>query len=73
MAGAVGIIRSPVNIAPEMAVRRPVPDPATTPVIPPPGALDGYSNDRAEVSKIPDRVKKKRPEEECYKVPAMRG
>lgn len=37
---AVGVIRSPADIAPEMAVRPPVPDPGTR-VIPPPGAPGG--------------------------------
>jgi hypothetical protein len=36
-----GVIRPPEDIAPEMAVRAPVPDPGTTPVIPPPGTPGG--------------------------------
>jgi len=36
-----GVIRPPTDIAPEMSVRPPVPDPGTTPVIPPPGAPGG--------------------------------
>jgi len=36
-----GVIRPPTNIAPDMAVRPPVPDPGTTPVIPAPGTSGG--------------------------------
>jgi len=36
-----GVIRPPANIAPDMAVRPPVPDPGTTPVIPAPGTPGG--------------------------------
>ena len=36
-----GVIRPPANIAPDMAVRPPVPDPGTTPVIRPPGTQGG--------------------------------
>jgi hypothetical protein len=36
-----GVIRPPANIAPEMSVRPPVPDPGTTRVIPPPGSPGG--------------------------------
>jgi hypothetical protein len=36
-----GVIRPPANIAPDMTVRPPVPDPGTTRVIPPPGAPGG--------------------------------
>ena len=36
-----GVIRPPANIAPDMAVRPPVPNPGTTRVIPPPGAPGG--------------------------------
>ncbi|KAB0267654.1 hypothetical protein [Microvirga brassicacearum] len=33
-----GVIRPPVDATPEMTVPAPVPDPGTTPVIPPPGS-----------------------------------
>ncbi|EIM26851.1 hypothetical protein [Microvirga lotononidis] len=33
-----GVIRPPANIAPDMSVRPPVPNPGTTRVIPPPGS-----------------------------------
>ena len=36
-----GVIRPPANIAPEMSVRPPVPNPGTTRVIPPPGSPGG--------------------------------
>src|SRR5215213_6375578 len=36
-----GVIRPPADIAPDMAVRPPVPDPGTTPVIPAPGTPGG--------------------------------
>ena len=36
-----GVIRPPTDIAPDMAVRPPVPDPGTTPVIPAPGTPGG--------------------------------
>jgi hypothetical protein len=36
-----GVIRPPANIAPDMAVRPPVPHPGTTPVIPAPGTPGG--------------------------------
>ena len=36
-----GVIRPPANIAPDMAVRAPVPDPGTTRVIPPSGVSGG--------------------------------
>ncbi|MBD2750627.1 hypothetical protein IC232_28665 [Microvirga sp. BT688] len=36
-----GVIRPPATIAPDMAVRPPVPDPGTTPVIRPPGTPGG--------------------------------
>ena len=36
-----GVIRPPANIAPDMAVRPPDPDPGTTRVIPPPGSPGG--------------------------------
>ena len=36
-----GVIRPPANIAPDMAVRAPDPDPGTTRVIPPPGSPGG--------------------------------
>ena len=36
-----GVIRPPANIAPDMRVRPPVPDPGTTPVIRPPGSPGG--------------------------------
>ena len=36
-----GVIRPPANIAPDMSVRPPVPDPGTTPVIPAPGSPGG--------------------------------
>jgi hypothetical protein len=36
-----GVIRPPADIAPDMTVRPPVPNPGTTPVIPPPGTLGG--------------------------------
>jgi hypothetical protein len=36
-----GVIRPPANIAPDMAVRPPVPNPGTTPVIPAPGTPGG--------------------------------
>ena len=36
-----GVIRPPANIAPDMAVRPPVPDPGTTLVIPAPGTPGG--------------------------------
>jgi hypothetical protein len=36
-----GVIRPPATIAPDMAVRPPVPDPGTTPVIRPPGMPGG--------------------------------
>jgi hypothetical protein len=36
-----GVIRPPADIAPDMAVRPPVPDPGTTRVIPPPGTPGG--------------------------------
>jgi hypothetical protein len=36
-----GVIRPPANIAPNMAVRPPDPDPGTTRVIPPPGTPGG--------------------------------
>ncbi len=36
-----GVIRPPANIAPDMAVRPPVPDPGTTRVIPPPSVSGG--------------------------------
>ena len=36
-----GVIRPPANIAPEMAVRPPEPNPGTTRVIPPPGSPGG--------------------------------
>lgn len=36
-----GVIRPPTNIAPDMTVRPPVPDPGTTPVIPAPGTPGG--------------------------------
>jgi hypothetical protein len=36
-----GVIRPPANIAPDMTVRAPVPDPGTTRVIPPPGTPGG--------------------------------
>lgn len=36
-----GVIRPPASIAPDMAVRPPVPDPGTTPVIRPPGTPGG--------------------------------
>jgi hypothetical protein len=38
---ADGVIRPPANIAPDMAVRPPVPNPGTTPVIPAPGTPSG--------------------------------
>jgi hypothetical protein len=36
-----GVIRPPADIAPDMAVRPPEPDPGTTRVIPPPGTPGG--------------------------------
>jgi hypothetical protein len=36
-----GVIRPPANIAPDMTVRPPVPNPGTTLVIPPPGTPGG--------------------------------
>jgi hypothetical protein len=36
-----GVIRPPTNIAPDMTVRPPVPNPGTTPVIPAPGTPGG--------------------------------
>ena len=36
-----GVIRPPANIAPDLAVRAPDPDPGTTRVIPPPGSPGG--------------------------------
>jgi hypothetical protein len=36
-----GVIRPPADIAPDMSVRPPVPDPGTTPVIPAPGSPGG--------------------------------
>ena len=36
-----GVIRPPANIAPDMTVRAPDPDPGTTRVIPPPGSPGG--------------------------------
>jgi hypothetical protein len=36
-----GVIRPPSNIAPDMTVPAPVPNPGTTPVIPPPGSPGG--------------------------------
>ena len=36
-----GVIRPPADIAPEMSVRPPVPNPGTTRVIPPPGSPGG--------------------------------
>ncbi|WP_074078379.1 hypothetical protein [Microvirga massiliensis] len=36
-----GVIRPPADIAPEMTVRPPDPDPGTTRVIPPPGSPGG--------------------------------
>src|SRR3954466_11853174 len=36
-----GVMRPAPSIAPEMAVRPPVPNPGTTPVIPPPGSPGG--------------------------------
>src|SRR4051812_19656587 len=36
-----GVTRPPANIAPDMSVRPPVPDPGTTPVIPAPGSPGG--------------------------------
>ncbi|GEO16973.1 hypothetical protein [Microvirga aerophila] len=36
-----GVIRPPADIAPEMSVRPPVPNPGTTRVIPPPGSPSG--------------------------------
>jgi hypothetical protein len=35
------VIRPPTNIAPDMTVRPPVPNPGTTPVIPAPGTPGG--------------------------------
>ncbi|GEO18495.1 hypothetical protein [Microvirga aerophila] len=39
--GTDGVIRQPANIAPDMAVRPPLPVPGTTPVIPVPGTPGG--------------------------------
>ncbi|WP_244470803.1 hypothetical protein [Microvirga massiliensis] len=36
-----GVIRPPSDIAPDMTVPAPVPNPGTTPVIPPPGSPGG--------------------------------
>jgi hypothetical protein len=36
-----GVIRPPADIAPDMSVRPPVPDPGTTRIIPPPGTPGG--------------------------------
>lgn len=36
-----GVIRPPENISPDMTVPAPVPNPGTTPVIPPPGSPGG--------------------------------
>ena len=36
-----GVIKPPTNMDPEMAVPAPVPNPGTTPVIPPPGSPGG--------------------------------
>jgi hypothetical protein len=36
-----GVIRPPANIAPDMTVRPPVPNPGTTLIIPPPGTPGG--------------------------------
>jgi hypothetical protein len=36
-----GVIRPPSNIAPDMTVPAPDPNPGTTPVIPPPGSPGG--------------------------------
>jgi hypothetical protein len=36
-----GVIRPPGGVAPDMTVPAPVPDPGTTPVIPPPGSPGG--------------------------------
>lgn len=36
-----GVIRPPENIAPDMRTPAPVPNPGTTPVIPPPGSPGG--------------------------------
>lgn len=36
-----GVIRPPANMDPEIAVPAPVPNPGTTPVIPPPGSPGG--------------------------------
>lgn len=36
-----GVIKPPSNVDPDMAVRAPVPNPGTTPVIPPPGSPGG--------------------------------
>ncbi len=38
-----GVIRPPGGIAPDMTVPAPVPNPGTTPVIPPPGSPGGNS------------------------------
>ena len=38
-----GVIRPPAGIAPDMSTRAPVPNPGTTPVIPPPGSPGGNS------------------------------
>jgi hypothetical protein len=39
-----GVIRPQSDIAPDMTVRAPQPEPGTTPVIPPPGAPGGDPN-----------------------------
>lgn len=39
-----GVIRPPVTGTPDMTVPAPVPDPGTTPVIPPPGSPGGNPN-----------------------------
>ena len=36
-----GVIRPPANISPDITVPAPVPNPGTTPVIPPPGSPGG--------------------------------
>jgi hypothetical protein len=39
-----GVLKPPSNVDPDMSVRAPVPNPGTTPVIPPPGSPGGNPN-----------------------------